>query len=102
MTAEIQADTQVMKALRRIRMPQTHRNRELWLLLFAFLVNGSATALVQLGVPKLVLDRAKEILRNLEESELTPEGNVRQSNRRQRDREQLKRLAPPPQMDLFG
>ncbi|CAI9389569.1 FtsW/RodA/SpoVE family cell cycle protein [Microbacterium sp. T2.11-28] len=50
MTAEIQADTQVMKALRRIRMPQTHRNRELWLLLFAFLVNGSATALVQLGV----------------------------------------------------
>jgi len=49
-TAEIQADTQVMKALRRIRMPQTHRNRELWLLLFAFLVNGSATALVQLGV----------------------------------------------------
>lgn len=51
MTAEpIQADTQVMKALRRIRMPQTHRNRELWLLLFAFLVNGTATALVQLGV----------------------------------------------------
>jgi len=50
-TAEpIQADTQVMKALRRIRMPQTHRNRELWLLLFAFLVNGTATALVQLGV----------------------------------------------------
>jgi DNA mismatch repair protein MutS len=54
------------------------------------------------GVPKDVLQRAKEILRNLEESELTPEGNVRQSNRRQRDREQLKRLAPPPQMDLFG
>ena len=51
MTAEpIQADTQVMKALRKIRMPQTHRNRELWLLLFAFVINGGAAALVQLGV----------------------------------------------------
>jgi DNA mismatch repair protein MutS len=54
------------------------------------------------GVPKPVLERAKEILRNLEESELTPEGNVRQSARRQRDREKLQKLAPPPQMDLFG
>lgn len=50
MTAPIQADTQVMKALRKIRTPQTHRNRELWLLLFAFVVNGAAAALVQLGV----------------------------------------------------
>ena len=54
------------------------------------------------GVPKAVLGRAKEISRNLEESELTPEGNVRQSNRRQRDREKLKQLAPAPQLDLFG
>jgi DNA mismatch repair protein MutS len=54
------------------------------------------------GVPKNVLDRAKEILRNLEESELTPEGNVRQSSRRQQDREKLKNLAPVPQLDLFG
>jgi DNA mismatch repair protein MutS len=54
------------------------------------------------GVPKTVLERAKEILGNLEESELTPEGNVRQSSRRNHDREKLKRLAPPPQMDLFG
>ena len=54
------------------------------------------------GVPKGVLERAKEILGNLEESELTPEGNVRQNARRQRDREKLKQLAPPPQMDLFG
>lgn len=53
------------------------------------------------GVPKDVLERAKQILLNLEESELTPEGNVRQS-RRQEDREKLKKLAPPPQMDLFG
>jgi len=54
------------------------------------------------GVPKNVLDRAKEILRNLEESELTPEGNVRQATRRQQDREKLKHLAPLPQLDLFG
>ena len=54
------------------------------------------------GVPKNVLDRAKEILRNLEESELTPEGNVRQATRRQQDREKLKNLAPVPQLDLFG
>jgi DNA mismatch repair protein MutS len=54
------------------------------------------------GVPKEVLERAKQILGNLEESELTPEGNVRQSARRDQDREKLKQLAPPPQMDLFG
>jgi len=54
------------------------------------------------GVPKGVLERAKEILGNLEESELTPEGNVRRAARRERDREKLKQLAPPPQMDLFG
>ncbi len=41
------------------------------------------------GVPKEVLERAKQILGNLEESELTPEGNVRQP-RRQQDREKLK------------
>jgi DNA mismatch repair protein MutS len=52
------------------------------------------------GIPKPVLERAKEILRNLEESELTPEGNVRA--RRNQDRDKLKILAPPPQMDLFG
>jgi len=54
------------------------------------------------GVPKAILERAKEILRNLEESELTPEGNVRQATRRQKDREKLQKLAPPPQMDLFA
>ena len=53
------------------------------------------------GVPKEVLERAKQILGNLEESELTPEGNVRQG-RRQQDGEKLKSLAPAPQMDLFG
>jgi DNA mismatch repair protein MutS len=54
------------------------------------------------GVPKTVLERAKEILRNLEESELTPEGNIRQPTRRQQDRDKLKQLAPAPQMDLFA
>src|SRR4030095_1208431 len=50
------------------------------------------------GVPKPVVDRAKEILRNLEESELTPEGTVRQTARRQQDREKLRKVAPAPQM----
>ena len=54
------------------------------------------------GVPKAVVERAKVILRNLEESELTPEGTVRQSSRRAQDREKLKQLEPPPQLDLFG
>ena len=54
------------------------------------------------GVPKSVLTRAKEILSNLEESELTPEGKVRVTPRRRADREALQKLAPPPQMDLFG
>jgi DNA mismatch repair protein MutS len=53
------------------------------------------------GVPKEVLERAKQILSNLEESELTPEGNVRPPRRTQ-DREKLKKLAPPPELDLFG
>ncbi|HWY74899.1 MAG TPA: DNA mismatch repair protein MutS, partial [Verrucomicrobiae bacterium] len=54
------------------------------------------------GVPKSVLERAREILRNLEESELTPDGTVRQQARHRAEREKLKKLAPPPQMDLFG
>ncbi len=54
------------------------------------------------GVPKAVIDRAKVILRNLEESELTPEGNVRQSSRHRAEREKLQSLEPPPQLDLFG
>ena len=54
------------------------------------------------GVPKIVLERAKEILQNLEESELTPEGKPRASARRRAEREKLKSLSPPPQLDLFG
>lgn len=52
------------------------------------------------GVPKAVVDRAREILSNLEESELTPAGRAR-SSARQREREKLRQLAPAPQMDLF-
>ena len=51
------------------------------------------------GVPKEVLERAKHILGNLEESELTPEGNVRPQARQ---RSKLQNLPTPPQMDLFG
>jgi DNA mismatch repair protein MutS len=54
------------------------------------------------GVPKPILERAKEILRNLEEAELTPEGNVRHASRHRAEREKLKELAPAPQLDLFG
>jgi DNA mismatch repair protein MutS len=54
------------------------------------------------GVPKPVVDRAKTILRNLEESELTPEGTVRQAARSRRDRDKLKELEVAPQLDLFA
>src|SRR5205085_834526 len=54
------------------------------------------------GGPKSILDRAKDILRNLEEAELTPEGNVRHVSRHRAEREKLKDLAAAPQMDLFG
>jgi DNA mismatch repair protein MutS len=54
------------------------------------------------GVPKPVIDRAKVILRNLEESELTPEGNVRQPARHRAEREKLQALEPNPQLDLFA
>lgn len=52
------------------------------------------------GVPKQVLERAKEILSNLEESELTPVGRARTSARH-REREKLQNLPPAPQLDLF-
>jgi DNA mismatch repair protein MutS len=54
------------------------------------------------GVPKAVIDRAKVILRNLEESELTPEGTVRQTARHRAERDKLKALEAAPQLDLFS
>ena len=49
MTTDVAADTAVIKALKRMRLPQTQRNREFWLLLFACVISGAALALVQLG-----------------------------------------------------
>jgi DNA mismatch repair protein MutS len=54
------------------------------------------------GVPREILARAKEILSNLEASELTPEGKVRHSGRHRAEREKLQKLSPPPQLDLFS
>ncbi|MGV9194236.1 FtsW/RodA/SpoVE family cell cycle protein [Microbacterium sp. MC2] len=48
-SAPVDTDTTVVKALRRLRMPQTQRNRELGLLLFSFVITAAAAALVQLG-----------------------------------------------------
>lgn len=48
------ADTNVMRTLRRIRIPQKQRNRELALLVFAFVINGAAVVLVQLGATGIV------------------------------------------------
>ncbi len=53
------------------------------------------------GVPRPVIDRAKEILRNLEESELTPEGAPRPAARHRAERAALKSLPPFSQLDLF-
>ncbi|CAL4858354.1 FtsW/RodA/SpoVE family cell cycle protein [Microbacterium sp. MM2322] len=49
MTASVETDTTVIKALRKLRMPATQRNRELGLLLFATVVTTAAVVLVQLG-----------------------------------------------------
>jgi cell division protein FtsW (lipid II flippase) len=49
MSTDVAADTAVIKALRRMRLPQTQRNREFWLLLFACALSGAALTLVQLG-----------------------------------------------------
>ena len=49
-TGEVSTDTAVMRALKKIRTPAKHRNRELGLLLFGIAVYGSAIVLVQLGV----------------------------------------------------
>ncbi|KTR81087.1 hypothetical protein NS277_16625, partial [Novosphingobium barchaimii] len=46
----VSTDTAVMRALKKIRVPATQRNRELGLLIFAIAVYGAALVLVQLGV----------------------------------------------------
>ncbi len=67
------------------------------------------------GVPRPVIERAKEILRVLEEAELNvrelagidgdpvSQAPARTQGRRHRaERDKLKQLAPPPQLDLFS
>lgn len=50
----VSADTAVLRALRRIRVPQTQRNRELALLLFALALNVGAVVLVNLGTGRAI------------------------------------------------
>jgi DNA mismatch repair protein MutS len=54
------------------------------------------------GIPKEILERAKEILGNLEETELAPDVSSRPATRRERDRQRLQNIKPVPQLDLFG
>ena len=67
------------------------------------------------GVPKPVIDRAKDILRVLEEAELNlqhvlggqaeaagPKSEPAKGRRHRAERAKLKELAPPPQLDLFS
>ncbi|MBM3845064.1 MAG: DNA mismatch repair protein MutS [Verrucomicrobia bacterium] len=54
------------------------------------------------GVPKSVVERSKQILANLEEIELTPEGEKRPASRPRRERDKLRAMAPTQQLDLFA
>lgn len=54
MSTDVSADTSVIKALKKMRMPQTQRNREFWLLLFAVAISGASLTLVQLGALGLI------------------------------------------------
>ncbi len=53
------------------------------------------------GVPDGVLDRAREILSNLEESDLTPTGGTKGTQKPRVERKKLRELPPSPQLDLF-
>ena len=54
------------------------------------------------GVPVPVLERAKEILANLEETDLTAAGGKKGTAQPRTERKKLRDLAPSPQLDLFG
>ena len=54
------------------------------------------------GVPGPVIERAKAILRNLEETELSPDGEARYVSRQSVEREKLRQIEPAPQLDLFA
>ena len=53
------------------------------------------------GVPRPVIERAKEILANLEEAELNLAAGARRGARRP-SREALREAPPSPQLDLFA
>jgi len=53
------------------------------------------------GVPKEVLGRAREILGNLEETDLTPAGGTQDIKKPRAERKKLRELSPTPQLDLF-
>lgn len=54
------------------------------------------------GVPIDVIQRAKQILGNLEETELSPAGQAKLKTRHRAERDKLKKLEPSPQLDLFS
>ena len=54
------------------------------------------------GVPNDVIQRAKQILNNLEEAELSPVGQAKLKSRHRAEREKLKKIEPSPQLDLFS
>ncbi len=54
------------------------------------------------GVPQQVLNRAKEILSNLEETDLTAAGAPKGRAAPKGERKKLRDLTPSPQLDLFG
>jgi len=53
------------------------------------------------GLPGEVLERAREILGNLEESDLTPTGDIKSVQKPRAERKRLRELPPTPQLDLF-
>jgi len=54
------------------------------------------------GVPAPVLERAKEILSNLEETDLTAAGGKKGGAQPRAERKKLRDLTPSPQLDLFS
>ena len=54
------------------------------------------------GVPQTVLERAKEILINLEETDLTAAGGQKDGVNPRAERKKLRKLTPSPQLDLFS
>ena len=54
------------------------------------------------GVPSPVIERAKDILKNLEDTELSPDGSSRYSSRQSAERNTLSKIKPSPQLDLFS